>query len=211
MDEDRLNVLRLSLDWDRAFSDGGNLKLFGQISEGVSWLNVRTISDAVASKIGFSRFGVSPNFSKAEMRFTYSSGDLPYGAALSVLMHGQFAFHEAMPSSELFSLDGSDAVSTLTDGSVSGDSGITGRLELSRPFVWNDIPCAPYLFASGGRIDNKYAIPGTVLSADAWGAGLRLSHAPVEGLTPQLSLEFGHVNAGVASANRIMVSLGVSL
>ncbi|MDE1939461.1 MAG: ShlB/FhaC/HecB family hemolysin secretion/activation protein [Alphaproteobacteria bacterium] len=211
LDEDRLNVLRLSLDWGRGLGEGGSLKLFGQVSEGVSWLNVRTISDVAATNIGFSRFGASPNFSKAELRLAYANSDLPYGAALSVLLHGQFAFNEAMPSSEMFSLDGTDAVSSLTDGSVSGDNGVTGRLELSRPFAWYDFPCAPYLFVSGGRIVNKYDIPGTVLGAVAWGAGLRLGHAPVEGLTPQLSLEFGHVDAGVASANRVMVNLGLSL
>ena len=211
LDEDRLNVLRASADWNKSFGDDGNLEVFGQISKGVTWLNVRTVSDVAATGIGFSRFGATPNFFKAEFRVAYSRNDLPYGLALSATARGQFAFHQALPSSELFSLDGDDAVSILTSGSIGGDNGATGRFEVARPFAWQDFFCTPYLFTAVGRVSDKTSLPGVPYSAWAYGGGVRIAHAQVFGLSPQLSIEAGHVSAGVASANRVMVSLGVSL
>jgi hemolysin activation/secretion protein len=211
LDEDRLNVLRASVDWNRSLGEDGNLEVFGQLSKGVTWINVRTISDVGATGIGFSRVGVTPNFFKTELRIAYSRGDLPYGLSLSAELRGQFAFNQALPSSELFSLDGDDAVSILTSGAISGDSGLTGRFELGRRIAWEDFVCTPYLFTAAGEVSNKISVPGVPYSAWAYGGGVRIAHAQVLGLTPQLSVEAGHVDAGIASASRVMVSLGVSL
>jgi hypothetical protein len=52
--------------------------------------------------------------------------------------------------------------------------------------------------------------PTDTLGAVAWGVGLRAGHTPVYGMTPQFSVEAGQVNAGFASANRVMANLGVS-
>jgi hemolysin activation/secretion protein len=210
VDEDRLNVLRLSLDWNKSFDWGASLEAFGQLSKGVTWLNGRTIGDAIATNVGFSRAGATPNFSKAEAHLSYTQGGLPYGFAAAIDVRGQLRIADAMPSSELFSLDGEDAISTLTSGSVSGDSGIVGRLEVQRPIVRDNLVFVPYLYGSAGQIFNKYEAANDILKADGYGAGLRINRTPIEGLSPTLSVEAGHDNAGLASANRVMIDLGVS-
>lgn len=210
LDEDRVNVARLSLEWNRSFDGLGDLDLFGQVSQGLTWFNVRTIADVIATGAGFSRFGTTPNFSKAEFRLSYNREALPYGLSIALQLRGQYAFNHVVPSSELFSLDGQDAVSTLTSGALSGDNGMGGRFELARPLPADTFLFTPYLYFSGGRAFSKFETPGVPIGAVAWGAGLRASHEPVLGVTPQLSVEAGHVNAGLASANRVMVNLGVN-
>lgn len=210
LDEDRLNVLRLSLDWSRMLDGLGDIDVYGQVSRGVSWFNVRTLSEAAATGIGLSRLGATPDFTKAEFRLSYNRDSLPLGLAVSAQLRGQYGFGGVMPSSELFSVDGIDAVSTLSSGALSGDSGVAGRFELARPVPADAFLFSPYLFFSSGRNYSKFETPTQLLGAVAWGVGLRASHAPVLGLSPQFSVEAGHVNAGIASANRVMANLGVS-
>jgi hemolysin activation/secretion protein len=210
LDQDRLNVLRLNLGWNRIFDWGGSLDLSGQLSKGVSWLNARSITEVIASGAGFSRFGTTPNFSKAEARLAFIKGELPFGAAASLQLRGQLSFNYVMPSSELFSLDGEDAISSMTSGSLSGDSGVAARAELQRFTPWREFNFTPYVFFSSGRIYNQFRGIGDILSATGFGVGLRASREAVMGFTPTLALEAGHQNAGALSTSRLMVSLGVS-
>jgi hemolysin activation/secretion protein len=210
VDEDRINVLRLSADWNRTLDWGAGLDVFGQFSKGVTWLNVRTISDVIAANVGFSRFGASPNFTKVEAHVSLNVGNLPLGLATTANFRGQAALDTALPSSELFALDGEDAISPLTSGTLSGDSGVAARLELVRPTPWSQFSFAPYVFVSAGQLFNKFESPTQILEANGYGAGVRLSYPAVYGLTPNLSVEGGRVNAGLASDNRVMVNLGVS-
>jgi hemolysin activation/secretion protein len=115
-----------------------------------------------------------------------------------------------MPSSELFSLDGEDAASSLTSGALSGDNGVVGRVELQRFTQWQEFNFTPYVFMSSGRIYNQFRGLNDILSATGYGIGLRVSHEAVAGITPTLALEAGRQNAGALSASRLMVSLGVS-
>lgn len=210
LDQDRLNVLRLNLGWNRVFNWGGSLDVSGQLSKGVSWLNARSITEVIASGAGFSRFGTTPNFSKAEARLAFIRGELPFGTAASLQLRAQYAFNYVMPSSELFSLDGEDAASSLTSGALSGDNGVVGRVELQRFTQWQEFNFTPYVFMSSGRIYNQFRGLNDILSATGYGIGLRVSHEAVAGITPTLALEAGRQNAGALSASRLMVSLGVS-
>src|SRR6185437_14562231 len=164
-----------------------------------------TIQNAIASGAGFSRGGASPNFSKAEARLQLTQ-DLPYDFVGQINLRGQLRIGtDAMPSSELFSIDGDDAVSTLSSGSVSGDSGKVARAELQYPWLPGFAPVifTPYVFGTAGQVYDKYETVGAPMSAVAYGAGLRLRNNDEDYLSPMLSVEFGRVNAGYASADRI--------
>ncbi|MNY35619.1 hypothetical protein D3C86_1700390 [compost metagenome] len=103
-------------------------------------------------------------------------------------MRAQKAFN-TLPSAEVFSLEGEDALSTFTAGALSNDSGWTLRQEFARPVGFSlggqELPLAPYVFFAGGKARPKQGLPANGLSR-SYGVGLRSVVGPVS-----LSIEWG--------------------
>lgn len=189
--DDRLRVGRLTLDWKGAVPTG-QLHVYAIGSQGSGGLGARKASEVAQSFTGFSRVGMDPAFTKLELGATLDQ-PLPASLDSALTVRGQLA-KGVLPSSELFSIDGDDALSTFTSGAISDDEGWTVREELSRPFDLSisgvAVSLAPYGFGAIGRTDSKIlpaAVQGLVSS---YGVGLRSSWKQFS-----LDAEYGHRQA----------------
>lgn len=176
---DRLTVLRAAISGDYlqesgAFSQGSLL-----LSQGVDALDARTASDAAGSPTGLSRAGADATFTKLTGGFLHSH---PLSSTVSLSVSGRFqtSFNDALPTSEQFSLVGSQEFSTFDSGALRGDSGWVLRAEVSRRFdvQTGGFPVAfsPYLFAGAGvaRLNNPTALEQRHTEAVMYGIGIDL-------------------------------------
>ena len=142
-----------------------------------------------APGVALSRPGSEPSFTKLEANLRWDHVHAS-GLQLRTALRAQTAFGHTLPSAELFSLDGEDAISALTAGAFSADSGWTLRQEAGWQLVPRllgaDWPLAPYAYLAAGRPRDAYGSPSAISSAI--GAGLRTSW---KALT--LSLEYGRL------------------
>lgn len=184
---DRLRVARLGLDANMAVGEQGRLRLTGLVSRGLSGFGARSTRDAAASGIPLSRPGAGPDFTKLEAGAAWDQV-LPYGMQSRTSVRMQRAFGAPLPSAEMFSLDGEDALSSFDSGTLSDDGGWTLRQEIGRQFAAQvgdvALPVLPYLFVAAGRNDSRSSAPEGV--STAVGAGMRTSFKAVS-----LSLEYG--------------------
>jgi hemolysin activation/secretion protein len=186
--DDRLRVGRLTLDWTGSVPTG-HLHAYAIGSQGTRGLGARTASDVAQSFTGFSRVGEDPAFTKLEVGLALSQ-PLPASLQSTLTLRAQAA-KGVLPGSELFGLDGDDALSIFTSGAISDDGGWTAREEIARPAsVTVDgtaVSLAPYGFGAVGRNTTKI-LPASVqgLSA-AYGVGLRSSWDTIS-----LEAEYGH-------------------
>ena len=185
--QDRLRIGRLALDWN-VDMPAGHLHLSGTGSQGTAGLGARTWTDVHASEVGFSRVNMDPTFTKLELSLALTQA-LPAQLQSMLTLRGQAA-KGILPSSELFSLDGEDALSTFTSGAISDDGGYSVREELSRPFSLSldgrPMTLAPYVFGAFGKTTTKLPTPQTAGFSSAYGIGLRSSWD-----VASLSAEFG--------------------
>ena len=185
--QDRLRIGRLALDWNVDLP-AGHLHLSGTGSQGTAGLGARTWTDVHASEVGFSRVDMDPTFTKLELSLALTQA-LPAQLQSMLTLRGQAA-KGILPSSELFSLDGEDALSTFTSGAISDDGGYSVREELSRPFSLSldgrPMTLAPYVFGAFGKTTTKLPTPQTAGFSSAYGIGLRSSWD-----IASLSAEFG--------------------
>jgi hemolysin activation/secretion protein len=184
---DRLRVARLGVDASSAIGEQGRLRLTGLFSRGLSGLGARSTGDAAASNVPLSRPGAGPEFTKVEAGAAWDQV-LPYGMQSRTSVRMQRAFGAPLPSAELFSLDGEDALSSFDSGTLSDDGGWTLRQELGRQFAAEiagaALPVQPYLFLAAGRNASRSGAPeGTSTAA---GAGVRTNFKAVS-----LALEYG--------------------
>ena len=186
--QDRLRIGRLALDWN-ADVPTGHLHVSGTGSQGTAGLGARTWSDVHASEVGFSRADMDPTFTKLELSLALVQA-LPAQLQSTLTLRGQAA-KGVLPSSELFSLDGEDALSTFTSGAISDDGGYSVREELARPFGLGldgkPMTLTPYVFGAFGKTTTKLPTPQTAGFSSAYGIGLRSSWD-----IASLSVEFGH-------------------
>ncbi|MBB3281255.1 hemolysin activation/secretion protein [Mitsuaria sp. BK037] len=187
MSEDKLRVGRLTVDWSRN-SDAARLRAGVTLSRGLPGLGARTAADLAATGIPVSRPGAKPYFTKLEANASVEL-PLPWGLNARTSARLQDSFGGVLPSAELFSLDGEDALSTFRSGAISDDGGWTLRQELSR--AWSPtlggagLFLQPYLFAALGRPMSELPAAGHRLAASG-GAGLRTQWRGAE-----LSVEAG--------------------
>ena len=188
--QDRLRVLRLGADWSTSvsFNPDARLRVSTIVSKGLRGIGARSIADAEASGIPLSRLGTGPDFLKFEAGAVY---DQPL--ALNVLSHTSLRLQKArklLPTAELFSLDGEDALSTFRAGSLSDDNGWTLRQEVSRQFAMPATGGALRLIGYGfGAVGRGYtdATNSTQRhSSTSLGVGLRAGWQMVN-----LSMEYG--------------------
>jgi hemolysin activation/secretion protein len=225
LNHDRLRIFNAGATYARSLGDTATVNADGQVSIGVSGLGARTKADATASGIPLSRQGSEPDFRKADihLRLDDQVGD---GFDLSAMIRGQASFTGALPAAAEFSLDGTDALSAFSLGSINADSGVTGRLELSRPFAsggaWKAL-ITPYGFAAVGygHLYDVTAVEVANLHSWSAGGGLRLLFSPGPGglaTTGSVEVSHGHVTAAPGTPvvstqstdpTRVTVSVGL--
>ena len=181
---DELRVLRLNLQSRHSLSPQAQATLFVGASQGLK-AGARTPEDAMGSGIPLSREGSEPDFSKLEF-VAGLNYVLAGGAVLASTLRVQHAFGGALPSAELFSLDGEDALSALVSGRLADDGGWTLRNEISRGFAFagGRISVSPFAYFTGGE-PRSGSGAGAGFSTSG-GIGLRAAGGMLN-----LSLEYG--------------------
>lgn len=190
---DRLRDFIVGLDWARALGRGATVIAGAVLTHGVDAFGARDRSDARRSGIPLSRAGSEPDFTKIEGSASYLQA-LPQGWNATLNGRFQVSASGALSSSQQFSLDGPDALSTFPLGRLTGDHGYSVRGELARPLYptpW--FVLAPYLFAAGGEafLERPTAVEQKVLRAASFGAGVRTSVGNAAPGTLFASLELG--------------------
>ncbi|MEW6769558.1 MAG: ShlB/FhaC/HecB family hemolysin secretion/activation protein [Pseudomonadota bacterium] len=174
---DQYAALRLGANYSATFKSGTSAQIGGNFSQG---LVGRGLIDILMSGVPLSRLGASSEFSKfnANARVTQPFADI---MKLDLIAIGQFSMNKAMMRSEQLSLDGPEAVSAFSAGTLNADQGATLRAEMSRPIATRfdrfDGTLSPYVFASAGRgwLVNATAVEQAIINAGAVGVGLRTS------------------------------------
>jgi hemolysin activation/secretion protein len=156
-----------------------------------------------------SRAAARTSFTKFEATGSYVQG-LPLGLQSRLLIREQTVFAGGVPNSELFSLDGPQALSAFTTGAISADEGVTGRLEFGRPtpFYGGALVVTPTVYGAGARADYAVHTPYDTTEADAYGLGLEFAVQPPRlGQTIDIALDWGRAvsNGPVQNHTRIGV------
>ena len=205
LDQDRLRVARLGGSWSTTLASSGRLNAGATISAGTSRLGARTKEDVATSGIAMSRSGANPGFVKVEGNLAYEQ-QLPMGVQFKSSLRAQKSLNGVLPSSELFSLDGEDALSTFVSGSISDDGGWMLRQEFTRPVTWQsgseNVNLVPYVFGAAGKTKTQLtAGTGRGLSR-AYGLGLR-----TQWRTVNFSMEYGRHESkpSVLNGNQLFV------
>jgi hemolysin activation/secretion protein len=139
-----------------------------------------------------SRAAATDSFTKVEM--SASLGAPTYlGAYWQVQARGQAVLRGGLPSSQVFSFDGSDGLSALTQGELTADAGYVVRASLSRPFRTRLGTLTPSVYAAGGQGYFAVATPFDARRQEAAGFALQVQPkvfwpAP----PPALTLEGGY-------------------
>lgn len=158
--EDQLTVLRAGVSANSTADDAsvttGNLTF----SRGLDTLGARSVDETfVFPFISLSRFGADATFSKLAGSVSHSRklSDL---FTLSVNGRFQYAFGDALLTSEQFSLVGPHELSTFDSGELKGDSGWLVRAELSSMLDQSlgqlPVTIKPYVFAGYGVAKLKF-------------------------------------------------------
>lgn len=188
LSEDRLRVLRLSADWTLPVANGA-LAWNTTLSQGIDAFGARGEVDVSESGIGFSRPGAAPNFVKLDTTLVYDL-PLPRGFGSRFVLRGQIPLNGVMPSAELFSLEGEQALSSFRAGALASDAGWSLREEIVRPVGIRELHLSPFVYAAVGRLSSRQ--PGTPYGRDslAYGLGLRAFWRSFD-----LAMEYGHYDA----------------
>jgi hemolysin activation/secretion protein len=219
LSRDRLRVIDLGATYNRALSSRLSLVTDGQLAMGLAGLGARNQADADATGIPLSRQGSRPDYRKINARAQLDEL-LGGGFNLTSITRGQASFTGAMPSSAQFSLDGTDGLSSFSQGTINVDSGLTERLELAYARSvgsHGQMLLTPYVFGAAGY--GHLADPTTGAEAAnlrSWsaGGGLRLLLSPQRSalssfITAEVS--HGHVNTLTSDIDPTRVSATLSL
>lgn len=199
LDQDRLRVARLGANWRKTLASAGHLNAGATISAGITSLGARTRADVAVSGIAMSRMDAKPDFIKIEGNLVYEQ-QLPMGLQSKSLLRAQAALNGVLPGSELFSLDGEDALSTFTSGSISDDDGWVVRQEFTRPTTWQvgyaEVNLVPYVFGAAGKTSSQLAIGISRGLSKAYGFGMRMQWRSVN-----FSMEYGRHESEPSALN----------
>jgi hemolysin activation/secretion protein len=209
---DRYSVARLQLDHRVTFGSGSMVNTVLTYSRGLSG---RGQGEAAATGVGLSTSGGRPVFDKAVLVLRAST-PLPYQSQLSLTARGQSSFNRPMLTGESLALDGSDAVSGLTPGSLSADQGATLRAELTHTLPLTTlagvrVASLPYVFGAVGVgfLTQPSPVQQARTTATTFGAGIRFNTALAStNLGTSLALEYArsHSTADGRVTNRINLS-----
>ncbi|NDP38620.1 MAG: ShlB/FhaC/HecB family hemolysin secretion/activation protein [Rhodoferax sp.] len=189
LDKDQLRVARVGAAWSKSFDLSRRVNVGATLSSGISGIGTRTKADVATSGIAMSRPDADPTFIKFEGNVAYEQ-PLTLGVQSKSSLRVQKALKGVLPGSELFSLDGEDALSTFVSGSISDDGGWMLRQEFSRPVTWQvssaNANLAPYVFGAAGETTSQLATGTGRGLGIAFGFGLRMQLKNVN-----FSMEYG--------------------
>ncbi len=216
LSKDVLRIISADVSYARSIGSDFRLTADGGLDFGIAGLGARSGADAAASGIPLSRLGAQPDFSKATLRLR---GDQHFGAGLdlAVTVRGQASFTGALPAAAEFSLDGAESLSSFAQGSFNADSGLTGRVELARPFAVARKPAAvatPYVFGAlgYGHLSRPTALELANLHSWSLGGGLRMLLSDLQsGIASYASVEVshGHVTSLAQDPTRVSASISI--
>lgn len=176
LNRDRYNAFRAGASFNTGLPAWGSaLQLNAGFSQGVGG---RDQSDALASGVPLSRQGSDPYFSKATFDARVFQ-PLPYGLNFDLIGRAQTSFGHPLFVSEQFALDGPQALSAFSTGTLNVDEGGTLRVELARPFaaIGTAVPIvlSPYGFGSvgAGRLIAPTILELSTIRGGSVGAGVR--------------------------------------
>ncbi len=197
LNEDRLRIARLALLWSKSLGSAKRFSAGATLSKGLSGLGARTQQDVEETGVQMSRPGADPSFLKIEANVVYQQ-PISLGLQSKTTLRAQKSLNGVTPGSELFSLDGEDALSTLTSGAVSDDGGWMLRQEFSRPWRAADISLVSYVFAAAGKTNSQLENRSAQRLSKAYGIGLRSQWQNIS-----FSVEYGRAtNANAVSNNK---------
>lgn len=178
--EDRLRVIRLMQQGSLFVGEAGQFTGSVTLSIGLDAFGARSPTPTLP----MTRFGAEPNFQKLALSASYAQALAGGRVQLSALARAQTSFGAALPASEQISFGGVGSLSAYDLGTVTGDSGAFGRLELAVPIVLPSLPdmvwlgstISPYGFAAAGIVElsDPTALEDASEQATSFGLGLRL-------------------------------------
>ena len=215
LNKDRLRIAALGLNWAKSLDTRNSLSSELLFSHGIAGLGARTPNDALISGIQFSRQGSQPDFSKLSGSIRLDT-QLGGGFALSNSFRGQISMTGALPAAAQVSLDGTDGLSSFDLGSLSVDSGVTGRSELSHPIAFRYTAKAiltPYVFGAAGfgHVSQPTALEQANLKVWSLGAGLRVLLSPAKShIASYGSIEVSHGHSSNLNSDPTRINASIS-
>lgn len=159
-----------------------------------------------------SRAAAETNFSRIEAN-AEAVAALPLGFLATANLQVGLIMSGGLPNSELFSLDGPDAISTFTGGALSADEGVSGRMTLRRPIAATaNLSFTPYLFAAAGEARFSIPTPFDTTRASAAGIGLETNLHLIDGAANLFAaVEYGDArsNGLIPDDDRIFFNVGL--
>lgn len=149
--EDRLRVLRFSLEYSRAYETGSFLQAVGTLSQGIEGLGATAAGNPLATRSdGETAFTALEVF----LRYTHR---LDSGLVLIAQGQGQVS-SEPLLSAEECGLGGEQFGRAYNSSEITGDHCVAASLELARTYQ-NNLPSGvaaiqPYGFVDAGRVYN---------------------------------------------------------
>lgn len=192
-----------------------DLTLFGSVTLSQGLGGIGSVFDGVAD-VPSTHPGATPDFTKGNI----TAGATKTGGrvVVSALLRAQTSFGQPLFNSEQFSLDGIDALSSLSPGVYAVDQGATLRTEVGGSFpvggAFSTI-ATPYVFGAigAGQTFDTTAAESATTRAGGIGAGVRAELWQSEDQTGSLSLgfEIGHswIDAGTKTeTSKVGLTLG---
>lgn len=196
---------------------GGTLSATLTPSVGLDVLGARTAAQA-SPVLPLSVQGADASFAKLDGTLGYSQGFAEHLTG-SATLRGQTSFGSSLVRAEQIGLAGPGALSAFSLGTLQGDSGVVGRIELATPFALptGTLPAlekagvgvvlAPYAFVAGGElfVEHPTVLELSHVRAASFGAGLRIGGGQVGTLSNgSLLLEYARQarSDGVPDGNR---------
>ncbi len=195
--EDQQTVLRLNADLTMQTDGGATFNTGVTYSRGLDWGGARTAAEAATTAVPLSRDGADAEFNKLELAARYQR---PLGDRfwLKVNTRAQTSFGESLTAAEQIGIANAQEITGFGTGTLSGDSGIVGRIDVTMPQrrQFQGIPFSlnPYVFAGAGalKIENPTALEEEFTTVTSFGAGVELSTLQDDDFsTKTLRLEFG--------------------
>lgn len=172
--QDRYGAFRAAGTYGYLFSSGTKILATGTVSQGLGG----RVAGEGPSGVRLSRLDASPLFTKLNLDL-HLLQPFPDNFNLLIIGHGQTSFGSSLMVAEQLSLDGVDALSGYSAGTIPVDQGGTLRAEFSRELSFrigsDSFNLYPYLFGAAGRgfLEQPFINEIPVINAASTGVGLR--------------------------------------
>lgn len=182
LSDDRYDLVTLGGDYSRQwghYSLGGGFTL----TDGEGHPGAGTV---------FSRAAATDGFTKLEMSASLSAPTY-FGAYWQIQARGQVVPRGGLPNSQVFSFDGDDGLSSLTQGELTADAGYVVRGSLGRPVPTRFGTLIPSVYLADGQ--GYFAVPTPFDARREQAAGFGLQIQPKvfwPAPPPVLNLEGGY-------------------